>query len=267
MRVHHLIEYLKTSRGDKERIESAIDYVAGFADSAAQFDMGNLGELSDDVVAELEGYAIALYENGLLKLPFKETIFSYQAPTKNQYLMIATEDNGQFTLDVFFYFYKSAMLTGFLSIGVRLSEERQAQFKSIAFAQFNNEKDPKIANDITRRVSGDVAGIFFSMCAILNAEGVETRVVAAPARLNKKRARQGKPLIGDIHEVTIRFGGKRYLPSGAPKGGGSRRMHWRRGHIRRLADGRVTNVRPALIGVVASEPVPQKPRYVVKEAS
>ena len=46
------------------------------------------------------------------------------------------------------------------------------------------------------------------------------------------------------------------------KGGWTVRPHWRRGHIRRLADGRVIPIPPCCVNM--EDGVPVKPEYVVK---
>jgi hypothetical protein len=51
---------------------------------------------------------------------------------------------------------------------------------------------------------------------------------------------------------------------GSEEGGthASPRLHWRRGHVRRLANGKITNVRPTLVGVMKGEE-PKMPIYKI----
>ena len=110
----------------------------------------------------------------------------------------------------------------------------------------------------------------WTLCLVttLHAKGIEQRITPAPHKLNKHRVAAGKPAIGEVREVMINVGGKRYLPSGEAERGShaSPRLHWRRGHIRRLPSGEITHVRPHLVGAAAGGAVPAKKDYRVKAA-
>jgi hypothetical protein len=92
-----------------------------------------------------------------------------------------------------------------------------------------------------------------ALVALLHADGVSLRSKPAPQRLNKMRVAKGKFPIGPMSDVFINVGGTQYATSGAIVGShASPRMHWRRGHVRRLQDGKITNVKPCLVGSVGS---------------
>jgi hypothetical protein len=83
-----------------------------------------------------------------------------------------------------------------------------------------------------------------ALCMLLNTKGVPKRYEPAPERLNKKRARTGKPPLSavtyvDLTKVTDGYGG-----SGK---GGEKSMHLRRGHIRHFDDGSITWVRDCIV--------------------
>jgi hypothetical protein len=93
-----------------------------------------------------------------------------------------------------------------------------------------------------------IAGnIYAGTLALLDAKGCETEVEPAPERLNKRRAKKGRPPIYEHRVVKI---------GGISRGGGvigvggtraSPRTHWRRGHIRTLASGKRTPIPATLI--------------------
>jgi hypothetical protein len=83
--------------------------------------------------------------------------------------------------------------------------------------------------------------------AALSSRGPEVRTQPAPAKLNRQRARRGKLPIFEYHIVDI----PRWAREKAEAQGGthaSPRLHWRRGHVRRLAAERKTLVRACLVG-------------------
>jgi hypothetical protein len=92
-----------------------------------------------------------------------------------------------------------------------------------------------------------------ALVALLHADGVCLRTTQAPSRLNKARAAKGKIAIGPLSQVFINVGKRQVAPTGISVGShASPRMHWRRGHVRRLQDGKITNVKPCLVGSVGS---------------
>lgn len=88
-----------------------------------------------------------------------------------------------------------------------------------------------------------------NFCAIMNCNNVDTQLLPASEKLNKKRIANGKLPMFDYHVLVLN---PTEIAANASKGGNgthaSPRLHLRRGHIRRLTDGRVTWVNAALIG-------------------
>lgn len=74
-----------------------------------------------------------------------------------------------------------------------------------------------------------------AMCVALDAEVVETEIIRAPEKLNRKRIKKGKKPRNDYHIVNLT---RRYRISN-PHGGHSgikHRLHFRRGHWRHYED-------------------------------
>lgn len=70
-----------------------------------------------------------------------------------------------------------------------------------------------------------------AICVALDAEVATREVMRAPAALNKKRERTGRPKVKDFHVIDL---ARRYRTAGGPATGVHRspRLHFRRGHWR-----------------------------------
>lgn len=66
-----------------------------------------------------------------------------------------------------------------------------------------------------------------------------------PDKLNRARAKSGKPPLKDFHVLNL--AGERQSGSASGSGGTSRRTHLRRGHVRRLGPERVTWVNSCIV--------------------
>lgn len=101
--------------------------------------------------------------------------------------------------------------------------------------------------DFAEQYSDAHIAFFCSALAALSSRGPEIHTVPAPARLNKQRALKGKPPIFEYRVVQIPAWARERA---AGQGGShaSPRLHWRRGHDRRLGEGRKTFVHAHLVG-------------------
>jgi hypothetical protein len=93
------------------------------------------------------------------------------------------------------------------------------------------------------------ACVLGSFC-LMQSDFCRTDTVPAPAALNAKRAKKGRPPIFEHKVVTL--SPQQSAASDAVGGThASPRLHWRRGHIRALPGGSITRVRPCLVGDIA----------------
>lgn len=102
-----------------------------------------------------------------------------------------------------------------------------------------------------RRNSMYILRHVFALLGALSCTNVraETYHPAPPARVNEKRAREGKPPLFETKTLTIHVNPRTptaHLNSGG--GHASPRQHLRRGHIRRLPSGQNTWVQPCVVG-------------------
>ncbi|MEQ8798006.1 MAG: hypothetical protein RJQ08_04860 [Salinisphaeraceae bacterium] len=86
------------------------------------------------------------------------------------------------------------------------------------------------------------------LCIALACENLQAGVINAPPKLNAKRAKRGKSPLPDYRVVMLdpaSSAGRPGTPDNRGAAGGDRRVrsHLRRGHLRRLASGKVTWVR------------------------
>lgn len=89
------------------------------------------------------------------------------------------------------------------------------------------------------------AWTIFEFMVAVNTPNIKQLEVKAPKLINAKRAKKGKPLLEGYRYLDLVP--REQLSHDGTGTGTTKRMHWRRGHIRRLPD-RTTWVRPALIG-------------------
>lgn len=112
-------------------------------------------------------------------------------------------------------------------------------------------------------------GVTFRIIALTVMRGAKhfrTRTVEVGEKLNKKREKRGLPKIMPFHTVYFDVGGKEYSADGTPKGlGAQKRMHWRRGHFRRLSTGKTIHVRACMINDFELESKVEKPLYKIRE--
>lgn len=106
---------------------------------------------------------------------------------------------------------------------------------------------------VLKEMTNDAAAEAMSvieLCNLLECTNIETEAIEAPGKLNKKRIAAGKVPFFEYRVLKIRAAGQKT----AETGGGSHaspRLHYRRGHIRRLQSGKKTWVRPHMVGDAA----------------
>lgn len=105
----------------------------------------------------------------------------------------------------------------------------------------------EVGADMPQRYADMKTTFFLSALAALSSRGPLIRTQPAPEKLNRQRAKKGKPPIFEYRIVEI----PAWAVAKAESQGGthaSPRLHWRRGHERRLGNGRKTFVHAHLVG-------------------
>lgn len=285
MRLHHLIERLqehinkeknkpaltpKLIKFQNEIIEKSKELIFHINQNINEYVQIDIGRLYYDLpvqqVVELQEYSIDMIKNGLNIFPYDSMVLSFFYEREAIIIIEKHEE----VVDTFFM--SDMKLSGFSSlpfsqgfINSFFIMKDTGEFKTESTILFDPEETmTKKQEDIIKRVGSSCLQIILAVCAIMNSQNVELTTTPAPKRLNEKRAKKGKPPIGEIKEIRINYGGKRYMIDGREEGGthASPRLHWRRGHVRRLASGKITNVRPTLVGSIKGEE-PKMPVYKI----
>lgn len=103
------------------------------------------------------------------------------------------------------------------------------------------------------------AGSLISCCMLLNTKYVDIQHYIPPEKVNLKRAKSKRPLLSDCSIIRIR---SEYLEKTAVGTHNSPKPHWRRGHVRKLHDGRMIPVQPCLVNFNGHDIIPSKGVYV-----
>lgn len=85
------------------------------------------------------------------------------------------------------------------------------------------------------------------LCNVLTCTNVSTETICAPTKINKARARRGKLPFYEYKTLVIHEN-SHHRVAGLGGTHSAPRLHYRRGHIRRLSGGRKTWVRPSMVG-------------------
>jgi hypothetical protein len=106
----------------------------------------------------------------------------------------------------------------------------------------------KYGPDFAHQFVANHVCFFTSVLAALSSKGPEIRTLPAPEKLNKQRAKKGRPPIFEYRIVEIPAWAKAKA-EGLGGTHASPRLHWRRGHVRHFRTGCTTLIRPCLVGV------------------
>lgn len=279
MRLHQILQALKPHEGKDELVIRLF----GVYPHMHHFDFGSIDPVPDDEWKGLQLYSFDLIENDLFDVPYEAFSFAWSQtlPTGATVDRIAAclklpgEMAGHPEMPVVgleCWLFSSAMHEGqrayhcmhtaFSALQSKQTGKLMVLEPEIMPMQQSGirHKPDQSELDLAPSLVGDMT----ALVALLHADGVSMRTSPAPMRLNKVRAAKGKVAIGPLSQVFVNVGKRQVAPSGVTVGShASPRMHWRRGHVRRLQDGKITNVRPCLVGSVGSA----EPRdYKVKVA-
>jgi hypothetical protein len=237
-------------------------------DGAVQFDFGNVTRVSGDEWLGLQGYALDLMNESMFHMPFERCFYSFRADHIDFSASIFERADKLFLLILASSDDLPAAVSSFAMIW-NGPHDMPGRFK-LAHSSAVNKKSRFAFWDEGKRVAflqEHAIVCVRDICALttmLSAKGVEQIITPAPHKLNKHRVKRGLPSIGEVREIVIHHGKNVYAASGQQRGShASPRMHWRRGHLRRLPSGEITNVRPCLVGSVGEA---VKPSYVVRAA-
>jgi hypothetical protein len=195
-------------------------------------------------------YGKQLWEHGLLELPFDTCAFASYKDNGNIQVALTWKnlDNGNRILTRIYAIIPGKMMTkigGYpLTVGFKIVTGEEAEVGSKIDDDATLHPDFNIS-DFERKVAGFLTGII----GCLETRGISQSDIKAPKHTNKLRAAKGKAPLFEHKRVYVDMNSFR-IPGmlGTGMTHASPRLHWRRGHVRRLPDGRLTAVRPCLVG-------------------
>lgn len=248
-----------------------------FAESGdgAAFDFGDTDKLEDEVCENLARYACELAKHKMLKLPYNPVYYSWNFGNKvfGAFIIQEEDDHDYDSFRVVFMFgdKKPFRYAGIGTLGINdlgkaaitddvVPIDLQGTIIHLARgAHFPN-------NDAEESLYRAVCYYVVVLTALMESPHTKTRVTSVGEKLNLKRAKRGVPQIMPFHTVYFEVDGKEYNTDGSGIGNGSqKRLHWRRGHVRHLSSGKITHVRPCLVGALGTEAHVAKPMYSMKQ--
>jgi hypothetical protein len=238
----------------------------------SRFDFGDVDNFSDKTCMELMDYAYELAQHDMFELPFNPVYYSWTFGGAI-YSAFITMLEKHVPVALFFVGDRKPLqmaIMGHIRIEdfgkmPRVGEDTlQLIIKGQMLYKFPDVEfsHNKAEEELYQMVSYFV--LVFT--ALMESSHVKTRKTEIGEKLNKKREKRGLPKIMPFHTVYFEVDGKEYSTGGVARGGSSsqKSMHWRRGHIRRLASGKITHVRPCLVGAIETETHVPKPAYSMK---
>jgi hypothetical protein len=258
------------------------------------FDRAVLFHFPDVTLTEHCAFAIDLYERGLFQLPFPVTAIAFERDLGpplgrrgGMMLLIQSDDgrgisaiscsevdDGRKETALPIGLVRDASFTKNGDTGVDILEKSTLAIVNDEIVAAMYGPGERGHNILRERLLNNVVNAM-ALVIMLMSKGVSTELQRPSEKLNKARAKRGKPLIRDRYVVTIDMGDAHRIAQDdgsetdiSSHVRGSPRMHWRRGHFRTLyrgtGDERVVPVAPALIGANESADPIRAKTYAVR---
>lgn len=213
----------------------------------------DFGEVDLQAVGRATGDWRPMAQVGLIDLPFPQTVFRMlhrrADATPNNIVWLAEQPE------------KGAPIS---LLALFVDRERDMR---IAYAGFSlYDKAQLQAHALSDK--GALNLIFFALWLILNTKGVPQEIIEPAAKLNKARARIGKPALLPYTKVdTVTYINALRETERLEAGGGhhaSPRPHLRRAHLRHMRSGAIVPVMATIVNGSTDLKLAQREKYVVK---
>lgn len=215
-------------------------------------------------------FAGEMYDRGLFQLPYPQVFYTGDASPKSGFLLMAGKESGLIGVVLGPAFLPdgtalSLPLLGFDVTGDKI-ETARVDWKSLTTGRHASRKTGKTweEEDYQNAVEKALSFALGATCMLMSKD-VETRPEPVPERLNRKRAQQGRALVGPRVTVLIRpekVAAYRQADQDDREGRKSPRMHWRRGHFRRVREDLVLPIPPTIVNA-APGAKPALPNYTL----
>jgi hypothetical protein len=258
----------------RERKCPGSEYILGLAEGSKIFMVdGNL--LEDEALID---FGFDLIEQKLLRLPFTKTTLEIVNPPTfpegsrafvfcmegdglavNRETKKETRNPGDCQIIASYFIYVEAKRK--IAPGLFFLDTADPSDNRLSFTlQTIDVKNP-VPHEEADKMLNYLMRIIAAFVALINSKSAKVNERLAPEKLNRARAKRGKPPLLGVRVVDVPTPQR-----GEPKrAGGQRspRMHWRRGHLRHWKD-RIILVSPCLVGVAENGVVEQIYRARVK---
>jgi hypothetical protein len=262
MQLNKVLEKISSSgEFDSQTKSTFIQSILPVFSEVMQFEFGSVDGVCDEEWEGLAGYAIELNRYSEFKLPFKIVSYSVTFEGIDAAIVARETNTAKIEISAFFVYGGNIYVNaGYIDLE---KSRRDSCVSSVCLADL-------LASG--RENGGAEFGKLWShwtnsLCALtcmLQAQGVS---VATEQKLGKFRAASGRKVElpkYELRKVIITVGDARYSVSGKEIGvHSSPRLHWRRGHFRKLASGKTVHVRPCLVGDVSKGRIDRE-GYLVK---
>ena len=277
MQVHDIIEHFPTN---KDRALQAVKL--GLFLDWPSFDFGAMDQTlgNTETLYNLIDYAHELARADMFKLSYDSVYYSWfwdneiygafvSSSKKDDKSIIKKDDKSIITLNIYIAQKKPFRIAAIGVVGLYdFGKGPQSSAQSITTNSVVVYKDPefRFAEQDHNTMFANITYAVIALAALMESQHTKTRVQQVGDKLNNKREKRGLPKIMPFHTVYFEVDGKEYNTDGTSRGtGAQKRMHWRRGHIRHLSNGKVTHVRPCLVGALGTDAHVAKPAYSMKQ--
>lgn len=274
LQVHDIIENLP----NEEKFDLVKRYLTVFnaGNDGACFDFGDTDKLDNKICTDIVLYAHELAQHKLLKLPYNPVYYSWSSYDSVYGAFVFQEKDASDLsekVNVIFVFggKKPFRYAGFGTVAISNfgKEDLTGDLIPISIEGKVSDlvKDAVTSSDEWKKELYQLITYYvLLLTALIESPHTKTRVMSVGEKLNKKRGKRGLPQIMPFHTVYFEVDGKEYNTDGTSRGtGAQKRMHWRRGHIRHLSGGKITHVRPCLVGALGTDAHVAKPAYSMKQ--
>lgn len=212
-------------------------------------------------------FADALIDRSVFRLPFDMVL--YRAYALPETAILAMQGGADYLLK-FITFGPVQFEQGGGGYGPLLvlgltngsTETAKVDWRSVTSITHRSRKTGKVwADEDYQEAADKVISFVLGGTALMMSKDVETTTIPAPTKLNKARARKGRLPIKESRVIKIRAHARERQES-ARRDFTSRKMHWRRGHFRKIREDFIVPVAPTIVGA-RDGAIPQPKTYEV----
>lgn len=226
--------------------------------AADSLERSRLFTIHADLADEHIEFGRDLYKQGLLQMPFFDTLIEFIQPDGHRAVCLVRYGQGEPAGGHVFAFDENARRWTLFAwvfappLSIIMSDPTFALAGRspdgfVAFPPLNRQDLSDEETSLVQDWAGYWSLVFMATPSILMSKSARRETVTASPKLNAARVRQGKAPIED--RTVIRIGeasaGRNGLVDGDRR---PPRMHWRRGHIRRISGDRLIPVAPTIVG-------------------